>query len=160
MEDQTIVQQLMVLFYMFQKENGAMMTVRPKHMKHRDVMILEGIMRMHPDGSPVKMSDISEYFKVTPAAVSQVVRVFEEKGWVKRVTPAHDRRRAYIQVTDTARQYMKECMTHMQENLQMFITLLGEEDARALVRILEKAIAFYQQHHGPTTSKEEGDRTC
>ncbi|MFR9256350.1 MAG: hypothetical protein ACLVJ6_13095 [Merdibacter sp.] len=36
----------------------------------------------------------------------------------------------------------------MQENLQMFITLLGEEDARALVRILEKAIAFYQQHHG------------
>ena len=42
----------------------------------------------------------------------------------------------------------------------MFITLLGEEDARALVRILEKAIAFYQQHHGPTTSKEEGDRTC
>ena len=62
--------------------------------------------------------------------------------------------------TDTERQYMKECMTHMQENLQMFITLLGEEDARALVRILEKAIAFYQQHHGPTTSKEEGDRTC
>ena len=49
MEDQTIVQQLMVLFYMFQKENGAMMTVRPKHMKHRDVMILEGILRMHPD---------------------------------------------------------------------------------------------------------------
>ncbi|MFR9256351.1 MAG: hypothetical protein ACLVJ6_13100 [Merdibacter sp.] len=42
-----------------------MMTVRPKHMKHRDVMILEGILRMHPDGSPVKMSDISEYFKVT-----------------------------------------------------------------------------------------------
>ena len=136
------------------------MSACPRRSKHRDVRVLEGVLRLHPDGSTVKMGQSSEYLKVTRAAVSQVVRVLEEKGWVERVTPAHDRRRAYIQVTDTARQYMKECMMHMQENLQMFITLLGEEDARALVRILEKAIAFYQQHHGPTTSKEEGDRTC
>lgn len=160
MDDQTTVQQLMRLLYMFQKENGAMMNVRPKHMKHRDVMILEAILRMHPDGSPVKMSDISDYFQVTPAAVSQVVRSFEEKGWIERVTPADDRRRAYVQVTAAARQHMKECMTHMQENLQSFILLLGEEDARALVRILEKAIAFYQTHHGASTSNKEGDRTC
>ena len=155
-----IVQELTYLFYLFQKENGPMMNPRPKKMKYREYMILAGILRMHPDGSPVKMSDISAYFKVTPAAVSQGIRNFERKGWVKRIRPEHDRRTIYIQVSEEARQHMQECAAHMQKNLQSFITLLGEEDAQALVRILEKSIYFFREHHRCEMNEEEGDRTC
>ena len=155
-----IVQELTYLFYLFQKENGAMMNPRPKKMKYREYMILAGILRMHPDGSPVKMSDISAYFKVTPAAVSQGIRNFERKGWVKRIRPEHDRRTIYIQVSEDGRQHMHDRRAHMQKNLQSFITLLGEEDAQALVRILEKSIYFFREHHRCEMNEEEGDRTC
>ena len=79
---------------------------------------------------------------MTPAAVSQTIRIFEQKGWVERVRPAHDRRTVYIRVSDEGRNHMGECLEQMQQNLQSFITLLGEEDAAAMVRILRKAIDF------------------
>ncbi len=160
MDDQEIMRELMKLFYMFPKENGPMMNVCHKQMRKRDVMILESILHMHPDGSPVKMSDLSDYFKVTPAAISQMIRSFEEKGWVQRVKPPHDRRTTCIQVSEQAKEHLRESLLLMQEHLRAFISLLGEEDARALVRILEKAIVFYQAQHGQDTPKKEGDRTC
>ena len=116
--------------------------------------------RMHPDGTPVKMSDLSAFFRVTPAAVSQTIRAFERKEWVERVRPEHDRRTVYIRVSEKARAHMQECMDQMQSNLQSFVAQLGEEDAAAMVRILKKAIDFYRDHHDREQTKLEGESEC
>ena len=85
---------------------------------------------------PVKMSDISHYLDITPAAVSQSVRDFEKKGWVKRVTTENDRRSVYVNITADAVQLLKRYEAHLKENLKTFITTLGPEDAQAFVRIV------------------------
>lgn len=152
MDEKEIIQQLLTLFYLFQKRN------KQSHdgMKFRDLMILHAILQCQQKGRPLKMSDISDHFKVTPAAVSQVIKLFEEKGWIERVTPAHDRRSTYLQATVEAQLQMKRRYQQVQENLLSFLTSLGDEDAQALARILQKAVAYYQEReHLHTTKKGE-----
>ena len=132
MNEQKVVQEILYMLYLFQKENGTMLKARPKpeEMNHREIMVLQAICRMHPDGTPVKMSDLSAFFQVTPAAVSQTIRAFERKEWVERVRPEHDRRTVYIRVSEKARAHMQECMDQMQSNLQSFVAQLGEGGCR------------------------------
>ena len=162
MNEQKVVQEILYMLYLFQKEKGTMLKARPKpeEMNHREIMVLQAICRMHPDGTPVKMSDLSAFFRVTPAAVSQTIRAFERKEWVERVRPEHDRRTVYIRVSEKARAHMQECMDQMQSNLQSFVAQLGEEDAAAMVRILKKAIDFYRDHHDREQTKLEGESEC
>lgn len=155
MDEKEIIQQLLTLFYLFQKRNKQV----HNGMKFRDLMILHSILQCQQKGTPLKMNDISGHFKVTPAAVSQVIKTFEEKGWVERVTPVHDRRSTYLQATEEAQVQMKYCYQQVQENLQSFLVALGEEDAQALVRILEKAIAYYQEREISHTTKK-GEQAC
>lgn len=158
--EKKIIQEIFHLLYLFQKENGMLLNPQPKDLSHRDLMILDAILRMHPDGSPVKMSDISAYFQITPAAVSQGIRSFERKGLVERIRPCHDRRSVYVQVSEKAKEQMRQSAAAMRKNLQAFIQLLGEEDAQALIRILEKTLAFYRERHAKHPSKEEGTTLC
>ena len=66
-----------------------------------------------------------------------------------------DRRSVYIQVSEDARRMMKNCEAFMTERLVEFIEELGEEDANALVRILEKALAH---SHKRKEKLEEGEQ--
>ncbi len=155
MDEKEIMHQLLTLFYIFQKRN------KKAHsgMKFRDLMILHSILQCQRRGTPVKMNDISGHFKVTPAAVSQVIKTFEEKGWVERVIPANDRRTTYLHATSEAQLQMSRCYQQVQRNLHSFLLSLGEEDANALVRILDKAVAYYQEQDSNVESKR-GETAC
>ena len=140
MDEMDIVRKVTHLVYMFRKNNFWEQKDRPQ-MKHRDIMMLDAIMRLN-DGDLVKMSELSDYFQITPAAISQIIKQFEKKGWVERVVLDTDRRSVYIQVSDIGKQMMKSCEVFITKNLVKFIEELGEEDAHAFVRILEKGLAF------------------
>lgn len=160
MNEMEIVRKIMRMFYLFRQENGMLMEHKEPLMSHRDIMMLDAIMKINPNGEPVKMNEISQYFNITPAAVSQGIKAFEKKGWVERIRLEDDRRSVYITVTKEARDHMKACAERMSENLAAFISLLGEEDAQALVRILEKGILFTKAHHNCSHKKEKGDQAC
>lgn len=140
MDEMEIVRRLTHLFYMFRRENGNQFDQQPK-IRHRDFMMLDAILSIKK-GDLVKMSDISTYLQVTPAAVSQVIKNYEKKGWVDRVVLDDDRRSVYIKVSDEARDTIRACQKDVTDLLYEFIKSLGEEDAEAFVRIMEKAIEF------------------
>lgn len=145
MDEMEIVRKISHLFYAMRKDNlGFPHTGKPK-MGHRDIMMLDTILRMNQTGDLVKMSDLSAYFNVTPAAVSQMIKTCEQKKWVERILLENDRRSVYIKVTDEAKSIIQGCERHMTDKLIAFIEVLGEEDAEALVRILEKAVQFSQK---------------
>ena len=142
MDEMDIVRKVTHLFYMFRRDNLLKKDDHPK-MKHRDIMVLDAIMKL------------SDYFQVTPAAISQIIKQFEKKGWVDRILLDTDRRSVYIQVSEDARRMMKNCEAFMTERLVEFIEELGEEDANAFVRILEKALAYSQKRK---EKLEEGEQ--
>lgn len=154
MDEMEIVRRLTHLFYMFRKENASSFDDHPR-IRHKDIMMLDAILSIN-SGDLVKMSDISSYLQVTPAAVSQFIKGYEKKGWVERVVLETDRRSVYIKVSDEARQVMKSCEKHMTESLYQFIEALGEEDAEAFLRIMEKAVAFSKEKR-KKIKKEKGD---
>ena len=153
MDEMDIVRKVTHLFYMFRRDNLLKKDDHPK-MKHRDIMVLDAIMKLN-DGNLVKMSELSDYFQVTPAAISQIIKQFEKKGWVDRILLDTDRRSVYIQVSEDARRMMKNCEAFMTERLVEFIEELGEEDANAFVCILEKALAYSQKRK---EKLEEGEQ--
>ena len=140
MDEMEVVRRLTHLFYMFRKENDHGFDNHPK-IRHRDFMMLDAILAIK-QGDLVKMSDISTYLQVTPAAVSQFIKKYEKKGWVERVVLEADRRSVYIKVSDEAKAAIKACERDVTDTLCAFIRDLGEEDAEAFVRIMEKAYEF------------------
>lgn len=147
-----IVRRLTHLFYVFRKENLASFDNHPR-IRHKDIMLLDAILSIN-DGQPVKMSDISAFMQVTPAAVSQFMKGYEKKGWVERIVLENDRRSVYIKVSDEAKSVMKSCEHHMTESLYEFIEALGEEDAEAFLRIMEKAVEVSKKKN---ERKKKGD---
>lgn len=143
MTDIEKAKELTHLFYVLSKQHNRSYH-QEHHIKRRDIMALGMVQNMiakQEDGL-VKMSEISEMFHVTPAAVSQMVREYEKKGWLERVVLDSDRRSVYLKVTDEA-----IALIHRNEEVAMksitdFIHYLGEEDSDALLRILKKADAY------------------
>lgn len=148
MDEMDIVRKLTQLSYTFRRQDGFMPPHMKKDAKHRDIMMLDVILKMNQSGDLVKMSEISSYFSITPAAVSQCMKAFEQNGWVERVVLENDRRSVYIKVSPSAKAMIKRQEKMMIDTLVGFIEELGEDDAQALVRILEKAAEYFPSRHG------------
>ena len=110
-------------------------------MSLRDMLILHEVGRMNEQGM-LRMNQIRDHFNVSPAAISQGIRSFEEKGWVERVTLENDRRSVYIRMTDKGERLMKEKEEEFIERMMDYFSFLGEEDSNNLVRIVEKTVEY------------------
>lgn len=146
MNEMDIVQKIMHLIHLFRQEHSTILGEKDKDMSHRDFMILNAILKLNPVDKYVKMSELSMHFQVTPAAISQTVNTLEKKGWVERIHFANDRRSVYVKVKEEAIEHMHKKADLLKENLASFITMLGEDDTQALIRILEKAILYTKEH--------------
>lgn len=143
MNEKEIAQEFTKLFFVLKQETAPTGN-RKLGMGHRDMMMLNGICEIGKEDM-VKMSAISEFFHITPAAVSQCIRNFEKEGWVERVVLDSDRRSVYVKVTNKAKDLMKGCQDHMWEKLLGFIHYLGEEDSEHLLRIMDRSIVYIKQ---------------
>lgn len=140
MTDIEKAKELTHLFYVLSKQHNRTCH-HEQHMKRRDIMALGMVQSMiakQEDGL-VKMSEISEMFRVTPAAVSQMVREYEKKGWLERVVLDSDRRSVYLKVTEEAIALIHKNEEEAMQSITDFIRYLGDEDSDALLRILKKA---------------------
>lgn len=144
MTDMEKAKTLIHLFYVIQKKHIRGHNQHDRNiMKDRDIMALGAVsMIQQRQDDLLKMSDISEYFHVTPAAISQMVRGYEANGWVERVYLEHDRRSVYLKITPSAKALLEKNEKMALSRFTEFIEYLGKEDSDALIRILEKAKAY------------------
>ena len=140
MDERQIAQKLIHLAYDLRQSSDPR-GCRKVSMSLRDLLILFEISKMSREGL-IKMNQIRDHFNVTPAAVSQGIRSFEDKGWVERVTLPGDRRSVYIKLTDKGHELMKEKEEEFIERMMKYFTFLGEEDTADLVRILERTVQY------------------
>ena len=107
--------------------------------RHRDMMVLDMILRKE---NQIKMSELSELFSVSKAAVSQEIDHLEALGWVQRKPSMTDKRTTYLSVTSEGQERLHIEQDRLKHHFSDFLQELGNEDSQALVRILQKAIAF------------------
>lgn len=131
---------------MIRKISTLMFTYRRKtqykKVRLRDMMVLDAIVRKD---NWIKISDLSELFSITKAAVSQEVKHLEDMGWVQRSKCETDKRTTYICVSELGKETLFFHQKKLRNKSIEFMKFIGEDDAKALERILEKGIEFQKR---------------
>lgn len=102
--------------------------------RRRDLVYLLYILSNEEDG--VTMSQIAKHFKVTPAAASQIITMYENKGWVERIRSKTDRRTVHVKVTEEIKEKLNQKNEEQREKFNAMMEYLGPEDSENLMRIL------------------------
>ena len=103
--------------------------------RRRDIVYLSYILSNEEDG--VTMSEIARHFKVTPAAASQIITIYENKGWVERIRSKVDRRTVYVKVTDEIKDKLNKKNEEQRQKFNDLMEYLGPEDTENMFRILD-----------------------
>lgn len=145
METKKLAMELQELIYLM---NRQMAEEKCHHHEIRphDLMILNGINQIN-QGNPVKMSDIGRYFKVSAPAISQVMRRYEQCGYIVREVSSQDRRNVYIHISGDMKQKLLDEALKTNEKMVEILDYLGEDDAKQFVRIMKK-ITQYRKEKG------------
>ncbi|UYO63129.1 MarR family winged helix-turn-helix transcriptional regulator [Acetobacterium wieringae] len=93
----------------------------------------------------VKISQLSRETAISMPGVSQTISTLEKHGYVERIASSKDRRLVYVNLTAAGLQLETDVSKSCFQIYDEAATLLGEEDAQALVLLLDKlAVAFDQ----------------
>lgn len=95
----------------------------------------------HNSKAGIKVSDLTNKLCSTKSATSKMLKNLEDKGYITRITDTKDRRVVYINLTESGMAIVKDSFLKMHHLSEQAIAKLGEDDAKELVRILNK---FYE----------------
>lgn len=136
-----MIRRITTLMYSYRHEAHCKSLQKGK-IRHRDMMVLDAILK---NENHIKMSDLSSHFSITKAAISQEIKHLEELGWIEREKENTDKRAVYLCVTPLGVQTLTQQQNNVKAQFVEFFDELGEEDTKALFRILEKGLEFYKR---------------
>ncbi len=87
---------------------------------------------------PLKMCEIAEKLLMSGANVTGVVDRLEEKGLVRRVMEADDRRTYHIHLTDSGGKLIAEIFPTHAEKIRLATRALSTKEKRTLTELLKK----------------------
>jgi len=85
-----------------------------------------------------KPSWISREMNVSSARVATALNNLEDKGWIIRRINQDDRRQILVEITETGKATIEKHWQFMLSQIVEVMRLLGEHDARELIRIIKK----------------------
>lgn len=98
----------------------------------------------HQKGSVVP-SEISNIMEISSARVAAALNNLERKGMVTRDIDPDDRRRVLVNLTPKGEKMAKVQNQKLYERTVRMLSLLGEEDAKAYVRITGRLVELVPQ---------------
>lgn len=87
------------------------------------------------NGGSASPKELSEFFDVSSARVAKVLGELEQKGFVVREGDPADRRRVTVRLAPAGETYVLRVDTDFRRRLAAMLELLGERDAREMVRL-------------------------
>lgn len=97
--------------------------------------VLHYLYTMSAQGLP---SDISEKMEVSSARVAVILNRLEDKGYILRSIDPQDRRRIVVELTPKGKEIAKEEHDKVIGMVEKMLKLLGDQDAKDLIRIIQK----------------------
>lgn len=85
--------------------------------------------------------DISTAMGISTARIAAVLNSLENKGFVSRIIDKTDRRRILVELTDEGLQFTKEQRAEIKEQTSRMLGLLGGQDAKEFIRLMNKLTA-------------------
>ena len=136
-DDTSLESQLMMAVMRFQRTQRK----APLHEKFNrsEIMLMGAILHLQMESEePVTVSRLSQKLRVTAPTVTKLLSSMEEKGIVERTVSRQDRRKIIVSFTEAGLEMGKKTQEHFMQSLANLVAVLGEEDTRSLIRILDK----------------------
>ncbi|WP_455714313.1 MarR family winged helix-turn-helix transcriptional regulator [Anaerosporobacter sp.] len=86
----------------------------------------------------IKVSQITKHLEIPKPATSKVLNSLEERGFILRKIDRSDRRVTYISITEEGYAFIKDLHDKRDQYISDLLIKLGEEDAKELIRIIDK----------------------
>lgn len=86
----------------------------------------------------VRVSAIAEKMKVSPQAISKLLRNLEKKAYIQRITDETDRRNTLVILTEQGSSLLKKTRDMMEEFAHRVVEKMGKDDMREFIRLVNK----------------------
>ena len=150
-DDKSLESQLMMALMRFQRTQRK--TPPHEEFNRSEVMLIGALIHLQmASEEPVTVSMLSQKLHVTAPTVTKLLGAMEEKGILKRTVSRQDRRKIIVSFTEAGLEMGKKAQDHFIQELSGLVALLGEEDTRSLIRILDKVA---DAHNKRTEVEEE-----
>ncbi len=142
---------------------------RPGTVGKQGEMSVMGVVSFHymETGEGLRTSEIAQALGISPPSVTRFINGLEAAGWVQREMDPEDRRSVLVSLTPEGERKHQCFQTKMLDVFGGLALHLGNEDARHLVRIMERAFDYLEERmhreHAPhepeanTSAQHKGD---
>lgn len=97
------------------------------------------------EGKGVYVSSIAKHLKVTPSAISRMLKGLEQKELIERSVDRNDRRNTCVFLTEKGDILRKKVETEMSAFSKDVIESMGEEDAQMLLKLFNKMVDIMEE---------------
>lgn len=84
----------------------------------------------------LRPGELARLLGIAPRSATEVADALEDRGLVRRVADAADRRAVLVEVTDSGREFLRAWRTERRGQAERFLGVLPAADRAELVRIL------------------------
>ncbi len=97
---------------------------------------------------PLNPSDLAKRLGYSRSRMTRILDSLAAKGYVRRESDKNDGRRVIVTATEEGRKYSHDTRDEGVGNLAESLSVLGEDDTRELIRVLEKAYSITYDREG------------
>lgn len=116
----------------------------PPGLTGMETFVLLHIGRAAAAGVDIRPTLLARHARMTPSAISQMLKTLEEKGCIVRSRAADDSRKVAIDVTDKGAELIEQARQLRNDAYSELLDYLGPDDVAELMRILGR-IADYAE---------------
>ena len=95
-------------------------------------------------GALAQPGELCAELGITSPRMTSILAALERQGLLRRLNDVIDRRRIIVKLTDDGRALVQEHDAQQLAHIGSLLDALGEEDAKACARILDKVLRFEQ----------------
>ena len=118
---------------------------RPADLSLKEIHVVEAVARITGSGKAARALDVSAVLRVAPGTLTAAADLLEKKGYLARERDKKDKRGVCIQLTEKGERARDQHRAFHNELVDEILTVVGAEDAKALLRSLDVVRSFYVQ---------------
>jgi len=116
-------------------------------LKPKEMMLLHYLHhKKHHGPAMVTLSSIAEEFRLSPPSVTLLLNPLEKHGYLKRVRDLEDRRVVFAEISEKGSKAVQELYEQFLHNAKVMVNLLGEEDAKNFIGLMNKLTRLYRAY--------------
>ncbi|MCB0046359.1 MAG: MarR family transcriptional regulator [Caldilineaceae bacterium] len=102
------------------------------------------MLNLDDEHTALSVTEVSNLLQITPAGVTHLANSLEKAGYIERLSAPNDRRLVLVGLTDRGRKAAEALIADVQAQLSGLLNHLGEDDGQAFMRLIARAIDYFE----------------